>query len=310
MGRVDDLEREVAELRTRLSRLSEASLRINESLDFETVLQGVLDSARSLTGATYGVAILLGDAGDVEHVLVTGMDEDEATGLRHIPGAADIFERISAIPHAQRMADFPAQMRAWGLPDFRWPIQLSDAPAFLAAPIRPRRRDRRQLLLPGEAGARGVHRGGRGDSRHIRVGGGARHRQRSHVPRGAARSCRPRGAHQHRSRRSHGARHQYRGGPVGQSRGEEDRRGPADGLRLRGGPSRRPDRPAGGRAGVLVRRLLEGCPCSGRDPAGRGDGRDGPPTGEASPRWSMPRRSTTRRATSTPTSSRSRTSGP
>ncbi len=35
----------------RLSRLSRASLRINESLDFDTVLQGVLDAARSLTAA-------------------------------------------------------------------------------------------------------------------------------------------------------------------------------------------------------------------------------------------------------------------
>ena len=35
----------------RLSRLSAASLRINESPDFDTALQGVLDSARSLTGA-------------------------------------------------------------------------------------------------------------------------------------------------------------------------------------------------------------------------------------------------------------------
>ena len=43
-----ELERENEALRDRLSRLSEASLRINESLDFETVLQGALDSARRL----------------------------------------------------------------------------------------------------------------------------------------------------------------------------------------------------------------------------------------------------------------------
>ena len=61
MPRADDLAREVAELRARLSRLSAASLRINESLDYETVLQGVLDSACSLTGSTYGVATVLGD---------------------------------------------------------------------------------------------------------------------------------------------------------------------------------------------------------------------------------------------------------
>ena len=50
----------------RLSRLSAASLRINESLDFETVLQGALDSARSLTAARYGVMTLLDDAAAVE----------------------------------------------------------------------------------------------------------------------------------------------------------------------------------------------------------------------------------------------------
>ena len=51
------MERNYEVLRERLTRLSKASLRINESLDYPTVLQGVLDSARSLTGARYGVAL-------------------------------------------------------------------------------------------------------------------------------------------------------------------------------------------------------------------------------------------------------------
>ena len=55
MKNSDELERENRALRDRLSRLSQASLRINESLDFETVLQGVLDSACSLTGSRYRV---------------------------------------------------------------------------------------------------------------------------------------------------------------------------------------------------------------------------------------------------------------
>ena len=55
MSNAGELARENQALRQRLSRLSQASLRIGESLDFETVLQGVLDSARSLTGARYGV---------------------------------------------------------------------------------------------------------------------------------------------------------------------------------------------------------------------------------------------------------------
>ena len=51
MDQPEQLYREIETLRERLSRLSDASLRINESLDFDQVLQGALDSARSLTGA-------------------------------------------------------------------------------------------------------------------------------------------------------------------------------------------------------------------------------------------------------------------
>ena len=56
MGNAGDLARENEALRQRLSRLSEAGLRINESLDFGTVLQDVVDSARALTGARHGVS--------------------------------------------------------------------------------------------------------------------------------------------------------------------------------------------------------------------------------------------------------------
>ena len=63
MQPADDLMRENQALRERLSRLSEASLRINESLDLDTVLQGVLDSACLLTGARYGVIATLDDLG-------------------------------------------------------------------------------------------------------------------------------------------------------------------------------------------------------------------------------------------------------
>ena len=66
MRNAEELERENEALRDRLSRLSQASLRINESLDFGTVLQGALDSACSLTGARYGVIALVGASGRIE----------------------------------------------------------------------------------------------------------------------------------------------------------------------------------------------------------------------------------------------------
>ena len=73
----EEADQENRALRDRLSRLAEASLRINESLDFDTVLQGVLDSARSLTGARYGVLTLMDDTGDLQDLLFSGMTEEQ-----------------------------------------------------------------------------------------------------------------------------------------------------------------------------------------------------------------------------------------
>jgi len=56
---IETLRERLSRLSDRLSRLSKASLLINESLDLDAVLQSVLDSARSLTGASYGLLTLL-----------------------------------------------------------------------------------------------------------------------------------------------------------------------------------------------------------------------------------------------------------
>ena len=51
---VDEPKRENAAPRHRLSRLSAASLSINQDLDFDKVLQQVLNNACELTDARYG----------------------------------------------------------------------------------------------------------------------------------------------------------------------------------------------------------------------------------------------------------------
>lgn len=83
---------EAAALRERLSRLSAASRRINESLDLDAVLQGVLDSARSLAGARYGVLAVMDDAGQVEALLGLG------PGARRVPGTAGDPRRGGHLP--------------------------------------------------------------------------------------------------------------------------------------------------------------------------------------------------------------------
>ena len=128
--------REIAELRDRLSRLSQASLRINESLDFDTVLQGVLDSACSLTGARYGVITLLDGSGKVQDFVTSGLTAEEHRGFTDLPEGMMFFQYLSNIQEPLRLRDFHSHIRSLGLPEFQPPMAVSTPLPFLAAPIR------------------------------------------------------------------------------------------------------------------------------------------------------------------------------
>ena len=138
MGNAGDLAQENEALRGRLSRLGEASLRINESLDFETVLQGVLDSARSLTGSRYGVITLLDDAGRIQDFLYSGLTPEESRQFAELPNGMLFFEQLSSISEPLRLRDFHGYIRELGLPEFRPPMAVSSPLPFLAAPLRHR----------------------------------------------------------------------------------------------------------------------------------------------------------------------------
>ena len=133
--REDGRDEEMTALRDRLSRMSGASLRINESLEIDEVLQGVLDSARSLTDARYALITTLDDTGQLEDFLVSGLSEDEGRRLVEMPGGVQVFEYLSAIPEPLRVADLANHSAAMGLPELQLPAPVS---SFLAVPIRHR----------------------------------------------------------------------------------------------------------------------------------------------------------------------------
>ena len=118
MNRDDARDLEIQALRDRLTRLSEASLRINESLDFDTVLQGVLDSARDLTRSRYGVFILLDDAGQMREFFGSGMTPEQGRKLWAEPDRVRFFDYVGSIQKPLRLRDFPSHARALGLPEF------------------------------------------------------------------------------------------------------------------------------------------------------------------------------------------------
>ena len=135
MTQPDQRDREIEALQQRLSRLSEASLRINESLDFDTVLQDVLDSARSLTGARYGVMTLLDDEGGLEDFLSSGMTEQEAEELWLTPEGLSIFESLTGISETLRFPNLMEHIRSLGFSEFSAPVPTGGGFPFLAAPM-------------------------------------------------------------------------------------------------------------------------------------------------------------------------------
>ena len=134
----EEFKRENAALKERLSRLSEASLRINESLDLQTVLQGVLDSARVLAQARYGVIIILDDSGQIQDFLSSGMSAEDDQWLSHVPGGPEMFRYLTQISAPTRLRDFQGHMRSLGLPEFCPTMPVSSTLSYLGAPVQHR----------------------------------------------------------------------------------------------------------------------------------------------------------------------------
>ena len=133
MIQTDGRDRRIAALEERLTRLSEASLSINDTLELDAVLQKSLDGARALTGARYGVMTTLDESGNLNEVLASGLTPEEAQNLWTMPGGMDIFQYLRTLQRPLRVADFAQHVRAMGLPDFMPPTKMS---SFLTVPMR------------------------------------------------------------------------------------------------------------------------------------------------------------------------------
>ena len=133
MPQQDQPETEAAELRDRLSRLSEASLRINESLDFETVLQEVVNGARALTASCYGVITTLDGSGEPQDFVTSGMTADERRAYEDfLPDGLLVYRYVSELERPLRVGDYGSHLASMGLSDFS-PVPVS---SLLIAPIR------------------------------------------------------------------------------------------------------------------------------------------------------------------------------
>ena len=146
----DELRRAIEALQERLTGLSEASLRINRSLDLQTVLKEVLEGARELTGARCGAIATLDESGCPEDMLTSGLSRRERESMRAFPDGAEVFEYLGAMREPLRVRDLASHLRAQGFGDFRPPLA---ATSFLGTPMHHRELRTGSFFLAGKEGA-------------------------------------------------------------------------------------------------------------------------------------------------------------
>ena len=71
------------------------------------VLQEVVDSARALTGARYGVIATVDDSGRVRDFVTSGFTPDEHKQLADWPDGPRLFEHLRDLPGPLRLDDLP-----------------------------------------------------------------------------------------------------------------------------------------------------------------------------------------------------------
>ncbi|MCY4094815.1 MAG: winged helix-turn-helix domain-containing protein [Gammaproteobacteria bacterium] len=125
-----ELQRRIDLLEERIARLNAAALRINSSLDLDKVLQEVVDSARILTTAHYGIIITVDPNGEVEEFVTSGFTRAEKDQLAEWPQGPLLFEHFRDLRASVRLSDLPAYVRDRGFSS-----QLMRAKTFLGTPL-------------------------------------------------------------------------------------------------------------------------------------------------------------------------------
>ena len=188
---VSELREEIAALRDRTSRLNAAILRISASLDLDTVLREVVDGARALTRARYGMIATIHPSGEIEQFIAPGLSVDERRYMAAWPHGYAFFAHLRDLPGPLRLADLPAYTSLLGYSE-----QLTLSRTLQATPIR--HRGVHVGVFPSER--KSVGRSSRTRMRDpgaVRLAGGDGDRQRPHAPRRAAGPSRPRGPDRH-----------------------------------------------------------------------------------------------------------------
>ena len=115
LAKTKDLKRENEALRSRIATLNSAILRINASLDLDTVLEEVVGSARALTGARWGVIATVDEAGAPLDFVFSGFTPEEQLELFTWPDSVRLFAHFRDLTGPLRVDDLAGYVRGLGI---------------------------------------------------------------------------------------------------------------------------------------------------------------------------------------------------
>ena len=120
MTGIDELRRRNEALQERISRLTAAILRVSASLNPDTVLQEIVDSARAMTGARYGLIMTMDARGRLQDLVSSGLSKEELQRVLTWPEGQQLYEHLRSLSKPLRVADLPRYLESLGLAPNTW----------------------------------------------------------------------------------------------------------------------------------------------------------------------------------------------
>lgn len=131
MPNASELESKVIQLQDRLSNLGEASLRISQSLDVDTVLREIVASACALASAGYGGITTWDRSGQLQDFITHGVSDADYQKYLNLPYGVELWEYLREIAIPLRVKDLSAHFVSIGFPED--PMMEG---SFLSMPVR------------------------------------------------------------------------------------------------------------------------------------------------------------------------------
>ena len=147
MDATDPRGRELPASPERASALCAAMLRIGATLDLDAVLQEVVDSARALTGAGWGMILTVGQGDGCAEFVTSGFTPAETAAFAASPDGPGMFAHMRGLPGPLRLANLRDYVRDLGYS----PDLMHHANTLVSVPMRHRGEQVGNFFLSGKA---------------------------------------------------------------------------------------------------------------------------------------------------------------